>query len=660
MSHKLSLITALTVFALLLTAGVSTAQSPEPISPSTPAIPQGSAFTYQGRLTASGAPANGAYDFQFILYNAPSGGAPVGSPVVRQDVPVAAGLFTVLLDFGPGPFGTQALWLQIGVRPGAGTGAFSTIDPRQQLTSTPTALYAPSSGNADLLDGFHANAFALASNIHPAWNLNGNAGTDPTVNYLGTSDAVALTFKVGGVTALRILPDSTSPNIIGGSDKNRVVSGTIGAVIGGGGDPAAINQVQGNYSVVGGGAGNVTNGIYATVSGGVQNTASSAYAFIGGGWKNVASGSESTVAGGAYNSATDSVATVGGGANNTASGYISTIGGGTNNSTDGDYSTIAGGDQNKTPAAHSVVAGGYKNNATGDFAVIGGGSGNAASGLFAVIGGGGGTFSGAVPNKATDLWSTVGGGRSNTASGAAATVGGGDGNTASAVTATVPGGSGNTASGPYSFAAGAQASATQIGSFVWSSSEATASWGDNTFTVRAEGGTRFYSASGTSTGVQLSSGATSWGSISDRNAKQNFNVVDNQWLLDRLAAMPIQTWNLKSQAAGMRHIGPVAQDFNGMLSPVFGTVEDPLRINNMDAVGVSLAAIQGLYQLNQEQAARIKTLEDKLSTQATGGVATESTSLPVGWLALSGVLAAVVVAQAGMFFFLIRKMRGRL
>ena len=32
-------------------------------------------FTYQGRLTDGGSPANGAYDLRFILYDAESGGA---------------------------------------------------------------------------------------------------------------------------------------------------------------------------------------------------------------------------------------------------------------------------------------------------------------------------------------------------------------------------------------------------------------------------------------------------------------------------------------------------------------------------------------------------------------------------------------------------------
>jgi hypothetical protein len=41
-----------------------------------------------------------------------------------------------------------------------------------------------------------------------------------------------------------------------------------------------------------------------------------------------------------------------------------------------------------------------------------------------------------------------------------------------------------------------------------------------------------------------------------------------------------------------------------------GEVEGPSHINSMDAIGVSLAAAQGLYQLSKEQAARIEELEE--------------------------------------------------
>ena len=54
----------------------------------------GTAFTYQGRLTDGGNPAEGAYDFQFRLYDAPSGGNLLGT-VTPGDVAVSGGLFTV-------------------------------------------------------------------------------------------------------------------------------------------------------------------------------------------------------------------------------------------------------------------------------------------------------------------------------------------------------------------------------------------------------------------------------------------------------------------------------------------------------------------------------------------------------------------------------------
>jgi hypothetical protein len=119
----------------------------------------------------------------------------------------------------------------------------------------------------------------------------------------------------------------------------------------------------------------------------------------------------------------------------------------------------------------------------------------------------------------------------------------------------------------------------------------------------------FFSASGKATGVRLSSGSSSWASVSDRDAKEGFAAVDRGRLLETLAAMPVQSWSLRAQNAAMRHIGPVAQDFNGQFAYLFGQVESPLYINTMDAVGVSLAGVQGLYQLSQTQSTRIQQLE---------------------------------------------------
>ncbi|HEY3241799.1 MAG TPA: hypothetical protein VGM03_00480, partial [Phycisphaerae bacterium] len=56
------------------------------------AAPLGTGFTYQGRLTDGGSPANGAYDLQFSLWDALSGGAQIGSTICSDNVSVSNGL----------------------------------------------------------------------------------------------------------------------------------------------------------------------------------------------------------------------------------------------------------------------------------------------------------------------------------------------------------------------------------------------------------------------------------------------------------------------------------------------------------------------------------------------------------------------------------------
>jgi hypothetical protein len=80
---------------------------------------------------------------------------------------------------------------------------------------------------------------------------------------------------------------------------------------------------------------------------------------------------------------------------------------------------------------------------------------------------------------------------------------------------------------------------------------------------------------------------------SDRNAKENFQPVDNQAVLAKLAALPVTQWNYKTDQAGVQHIGPMAQDFQAAFK-LDGT--DDKHISVVDEGGVALAAIQGLNQ----------------------------------------------------------------
>lgn len=105
----------------------------------------GTAFTFQGRLTDGSTPANGIYDLEFKLYDAETGGSQVGSTLVKNGVAVSAGLFSVSLDFGPGAFTGDRGWLGIAAKvPAAGT--YTPLTPRQELTPTPNAVFATSSG----------------------------------------------------------------------------------------------------------------------------------------------------------------------------------------------------------------------------------------------------------------------------------------------------------------------------------------------------------------------------------------------------------------------------------------------------------------------------------------------------------------------------------
>jgi hypothetical protein len=113
------------------------------------AAPVGTSFSYQGRLSEGGGAVSGVYDFQFILYDADVGGAQVGPIVTRDEVTVAAGIFTVTLDFGAA-FDGNARFLEVGVRPGASSGFYGILSPRQELTPAPHALFSATTGDPSL------------------------------------------------------------------------------------------------------------------------------------------------------------------------------------------------------------------------------------------------------------------------------------------------------------------------------------------------------------------------------------------------------------------------------------------------------------------------------------------------------------------------------
>jgi hypothetical protein len=113
--------------------------------------------------------------------------------------------------------------------------------------------------------------------------------------------------------------------------------------------------------------------------------------------------------------------------------------------------------------------------------------------------------------------------------------------------------------------------------------------------------------------------ATSFIIASDRAVKSNFAKVNPRMVLNKLAAMPVQTWSYKAEDATVRHMGPMAQDFRA----AFNLGTDDKTISTVDTSGVTMAAIQGLYQMtveqNRELTRKVAALENRL-VQLQGAV----------------------------------------
>jgi Chaperone of endosialidase len=147
---------------------------------------------------------------------------------------------------------------------------------------------------------------------------------------------------------------------------------------------------------------------------------------------------------------------------------------------------------------------------------------------------------------------------------------------------------------------------TNLGNGVWGVSSS----GSGVFGQSTSGHSGWFQGGGGGSGYCRFNGGAGWSCTSDKHAKENFEKVNSAEILESLAALSISKWNMKGDANQTPHIGPVAQDFYA----AFALGDDDVTINTSDAQGVALAAIQGLYQIVQEQQAQIAELEAKLAT----------------------------------------------
>ncbi|UCC81194.1 MAG: tail fiber domain-containing protein [Candidatus Zixiibacteriota bacterium] len=571
-----------------------------------------------------GTPLNGEYQIRFNIYGSETGTDSLWSSGY-QTVQVDEGLFIYRLGSNvPIPddlfAGSAIRYLGITVDPDP------EIEPRTRFLAVPYAYHALRADTADwngltnvpagFADGIddvgEGSKWTVTDSVlytNNFWGIaRGGAGnvlygdsayTMVNLGVICTTGTAGSNYGYVTISGGRENTASDSYAAVGGGYNNSADS--AGATVGGGSG----NIASGYIATVSGGEINTASGEHSAVSGGRGNTASGGSATIGGGRYNTANGIQATIGGGRENTASNSYATVGGGWSNTASGYASTVAGGEDNSASYLYATVGGGYNNSADSAYATVGGGRRNTASGPSATIGGGRYNTASAYVAAVGGG-------YSNSADSAGATVGGGSGNIASGFTSTVAGGNYNIASGTAATVPGGQYNMASGHYSFAAGRRAKADSAGSYVWADitdADFTSS-AVNGFHVRASGGVYMYTSSDLSTGAYLSSGSGTWSSVCDRTLKRNIREVDYRDMIEKVVTLPISQWSYKTQDESIEHVGPMAQDFHRL----FGLGEDDKHLTSLDLAGISLAAIKGLYEMNQQQKAQLDRQAEEISS----------------------------------------------
>ena len=96
---------------------------------------------------------------------------------------------------------------------------------------------------------------------------------------------------------------------------------------------------------------------------------------------------------------------------------------------------------------------------------------------------------------------------------------------------------------------------------------------------------------------------------SDRNVKHGIELIDGADVLTRLDGLPLSEWSYNADPEGVRHIGPMAQDFYA----AFGLGSDETKIAPGDMAGVSLAAIKTLSERNQNLENKNIELEERVA-----------------------------------------------
>lgn len=455
----------------------------------------------------------------------------------------------------PNPDGSIGLGLSVVTVPG---GRAVHIDARVSLT-TLGGPWSDSAGNTGTF------AFGAGTGGNPRPPVTGGSAIPASFALLSDGG-----FLAGGMLGVGTLPASgPGTRLMWHPGKSAFRAGTV---------------IGTQWDDVNVGGRSVAMGFNTVASGGLSTALGSNTTASGGnstamGTDTVANGGNSTTMG-LLSNASGAVSTALGYRTTASGGFSTALGDGTTAS--GQYATAMG--NGSMAAGNNSVAGGRLTTATGESSLAMG-----------------------FATRATGNFSTAFGNTSS-ANGSGSLVAG----TASVASGTdaIAMGVRVNANGTGNVVLGSDATSTTTGNFLYGDRSTTTdltTFGSNEFLVRAAGGTVFYSNAAMTTGVVLLNGTNSWApiSVSDENRKTDFRDLDGEQVLGKLAVLPVREWRYTTQDAGIRHVGPTAQDFRA----AFGLGESDVRIGSVDADGIALAAIKALEARTRDSA----ILSDRLN-----------------------------------------------
>jgi Chaperone of endosialidase len=96
---------------------------------------------------------------------------------------------------------------------------------------------------------------------------------------------------------------------------------------------------------------------------------------------------------------------------------------------------------------------------------------------------------------------------------------------------------------------------------------------------------------------------------SDVNVKTDIAALDGNLVLAKLEEVPVSEWTYRREGSGVRHIGPMAQDFYA----AFGLGTGETTISPRDMAGVNMAAIKALKAALTEKDAQIAAQQEQIT-----------------------------------------------